>query len=50
MPLALPSMLSSAPVAIMWTFCLIDTAGRLQNREDLMQQLRKVMRVISKQG
>ena len=28
---------------------LIDTAGRLQNREDLMQQLRKVMRVISKQ-
>ena len=28
---------------------LIDTAGRLQNREDLMQQLQKVMRVISKQ-
>jgi len=28
---------------------LIDTAGRLQNREDLMQQLQKVVRVISKQ-
>ncbi len=28
---------------------LIDTAGRLQNREDLMQQLLKVVRVISKQ-
>ena len=28
---------------------LIDTAGRLQNRDDLMQQLQKVVRVISKQ-
>lgn len=28
---------------------LIDTAGRLQNREDLMQQLQKVVRVITKQ-
>ena len=28
---------------------LIDTAGRLQNREDLMQQLQKVIRVIAKQ-
>ena len=28
---------------------IIDTAGRLQNREDLMQQLQKVVRVISKQ-
>ena len=28
---------------------LIDTAGRLQNREDLMQQLQKVLRVIEKQ-
>ncbi|PPR12339.1 MAG: Signal recognition particle receptor FtsY [Alphaproteobacteria bacterium MarineAlpha11_Bin1] len=29
---------------------LIDTAGRLQNRDDLMQQLQKVVRVISKQN
>ena len=28
---------------------IIDTAGRLQNREDLMQQLQKVVRVITKQ-
>lgn len=28
---------------------IIDTAGRLQNRDDLMQQLQKVVRVISKQ-
>lgn len=28
---------------------IIDTAGRLQNREDLMQQLQKVIRVITKQ-
>ena len=28
---------------------IIDTAGRLQNRADLMQQLQKVVRVISKQ-
>ena len=28
---------------------IIDTAGRLQNREDLMQQLQKVVRVINKQ-
>ncbi len=28
---------------------IIDTAGRLQNRDDLMQQLQKVIRVISKQ-
>lgn len=28
---------------------IIDTAGRLQNREDLMQQLQKVVRVIAKQ-
>jgi fused signal recognition particle receptor len=28
---------------------LIDTAGRLQNRDDLMQQLQKLVRVISKQ-
>ena len=28
---------------------LIDTAGRLQNREDLMQQLQKVVRAIAKQ-
>ena len=27
---------------------IIDTAGRLQNREDLMQQLQKVVRVITK--
>ena len=28
---------------------IVDTAGRLQNREDLMQQLQKVVRVITKQ-
>ncbi len=28
---------------------IIDTAGRLQNRDDLMQQLQKVVRVITKQ-
>jgi fused signal recognition particle receptor len=28
---------------------IIDTAGRLQNREDLMEQLQKVVRVITKQ-
>ena len=28
---------------------IIDTAGRLQNRDDLMQQLQKVIRVIAKQ-
>ena len=28
---------------------IVDTAGRLQNREDLMQQLQKVIRVITKQ-
>tara|TARA_R110002126_G_scaffold38814_11_gene115628 strand:+ start:4689 stop:5618 length:930 start_codon:yes stop_codon:yes gene_type:complete len=28
---------------------IIDTAGRLQNRDDLMQQLQKVVRVIAKQ-
>ena len=28
---------------------IVDTAGRLQNREDLMQQLQKVIRVIAKQ-
>ena len=28
---------------------IIDTAGRLQNREDLMQQLQKIVRVIAKQ-
>ena len=27
-------------------FCLIDTAGRLQNRSDLMEQLRKIDKVI----
>ena len=28
--------------------CLIDTAGRLQNRQDLMEELAKIKRVISK--
>lgn len=28
---------------------IVDTAGRLQNRDDLMQQLRKIVRVIRKQ-
>lgn len=28
---------------------IIDTAGRLQNRDDLMQELQKIIRVISKQ-
>ncbi|WP_202614026.1 signal recognition particle-docking protein FtsY [Silvanigrella paludirubra] len=30
--------------------CLIDTAGRLQNRQDLMQELAKIGRVISKEN
>ena len=30
--------------------CLIDTAGRLQNRQDLMQELAKISRVIAKEN
>lgn len=30
--------------------CLIDTAGRLQNRNDLMQELAKISRVIAKEN
>jgi fused signal recognition particle receptor len=30
--------------------CLIDTAGRLQNRQDLMQELAKIGRVIAKEN
>lgn len=32
------------------SICLIDTAGRLQNRQDLMQELAKVCRVIAKEN
>ncbi len=32
------------------SICLIDTAGRLQNRQDLMQELAKIARVISKEN
>ncbi|APJ05159.1 signal recognition particle-docking protein FtsY [Silvanigrella aquatica] len=32
------------------SICLIDTAGRLQNRQDLMQELAKIGRVIAKEN
>ena len=48
MPPALCSMPCARRRSAASTCCLIDTAGRLQNRTELMDELQKVVRVMKK--
>ena len=48
MPPASPSMRSPRPKSESVESCCVDTAGRLQNRAELMGELEKIVRVMSK--